>query len=124
MSSLVMTFYVLAFSAVISGCNALLAGTFRPLQSWWELLLATLLAVITAVVSNLTLILAVQRIGSTLTSIMGVMEPVTAVTVGILVFSEPFSLSLAAGVALIALSVVLIMLGKHITAFWRRWRHA
>ena len=123
MSSLVMTFYVLAFSTVISGGNALITGTFRPLQSWWELLLATLLAVVTAVVSNLTLILAVQRIGSTLTSIMGVMEPLTAVTVGILVFSEPFSLSLAAGVALIALSVVLVMLGKRITAFLRP-RHA
>ena len=117
MSSLVMTFYVLAFSTVISGGNAFFSGSFQVLHSWWELLLATLLAVVTAVVSNLTLILAIQRIGSTLTSIMGVMEPVTAVAVGILVFHEPFSLSLVAGVALIAASVVLVMLGKQITAF-------
>ena len=124
MSSLVMTFYVLAFSTVISGCNAVFSGTFQFLHSWRELLLATLLAVVTAVVSNLTLILAVQRIGSTLTSIMGVMEPVTAVAVGILVFSEPFSLSLVVGVALIAASVVLVMLGKQITAFLQRQRQA
>ena len=124
MSSLVMTFYVLAFSTVISGSNAVFSGTFQFLHSWRELLLATLLAVVTAVVSNLTLILAVQRIGSTLTSIMGVMEPVTAVTVGILVFSEPFSLSLVVGVALIAASVVLVMLGKQITAFLQRQRQA
>lgn len=63
MSGLVMTFYVLAFGAVISGANALLSDSFQPLHSWWELLLATLLAVVTAVISNLTLILAVQRIG-------------------------------------------------------------
>ena len=124
MSGLVMTFYVLAFGAVISGGNSLLSGTFQPLHSWWELLLATLLAVVTAVVSNLTLILAIQRIGSTLTSILGVMEPVTAVAVGILVFNEPFSLSLVAGVALIAASVVLVMLGKQITEFLQRFRHA
>ena len=124
MNGLVMTFYVLAFSTVISGCNALLSGSFQPLHSWWEVLLATLLAVITAVVSNLTLILAVQRIGSTLTSIFGVMEPVTAVAVGILVFSEPFSLSLVAGVAFIAVSVVLVMLGKQITAFFHHRGHA
>ena len=124
MSGLVMTFYVLAFGAVISGGNSLLSGTFQPLHSWWELLLATLLAVVTAVVSNLTLILAIQRIGSTLTSILGVMEPVTAVAVGILVFNEPFSLSLVAGVALIAASVVLVMLGKQVTEFLQRFRHA
>lgn len=124
MSGLVMTFYVLAFGAVISGGNSLLSGTFQPLHSWWELLLATLLAVVTAVVSNLTLILAIQRIGSTLTSILGVMEPVTAVAVGILVFNEPFSLSLVAGVALIAASVVLVMLGKQVTEFLQLFRHA
>lgn len=124
MSGLVMTFYVLAFSTVISGGNAVFSGSFQVLHSWWELLLATLLAVVTAVVSNLTLILAIQRIGSTLTSIMGVMEPVTAVAVGILVFHEPFSLSLVAGVALIAASVVLVMLGKQITAFLQRRKPA
>ena len=124
MSGLVMTFYVLAFGALISGGNSLLSGTFQPLHSWWELLLATLLAVVTAVVSNLTLILAIQRIGSTLTSILGVMEPVTAVVVGILVFNEPFSLSLVAGVVLIAASVVLVMLGRQITEFLQRFRHA
>lgn len=124
MSSLVMTFYVLAFGAVFSGANALATGTLRPLHSWWELLLATLLAVVTAVISNLTLILAIQRIGSTLTSIMGVMEPVTAVIVGILVFHEPFSMSLASGVALIAASVLLVMLGRQIAAYFHRHAHA
>lgn len=124
MSGLVMTFYVLAFGTVISGVNALFSGSFQPLRSWWELLLATLLAVVTAVISNLTLILAVQRIGSTLTSILGVMEPVTAVVVGILVFSEPFSMSLVAGVAFIGASVVLVMLGKQITSFFHRHGHA
>ena len=52
------------------------------------------------------------------------MEPVTAVAVGILVFNEPFSLSLVAGVLLIAASVVLVMLGKQVTEFLQRFRHA
>lgn len=124
MNGLVMTFYVLAFSTVISGGNAILSDSFQPLHTWWELLLATLLAVVTAVLSNLTLILAIQRIGSTLTSIFGVMEPVTAVVVGILVFSEPFSMSLVAGVAFIAISVLLVMLSKQITAFFHRHEQA
>lgn len=122
MSGLVMTFYVMLFSALLSLFNAVWTGTFQILHTWRELTLAALLAVITAVLSNLTLILAIQRIGSTMTSVLGVMEPFTAVMVGILVFHEPFSPALAAGVALIAASVLLVMLGGQIRAFLRAWR--
>lgn len=122
MSGLVMTFYVMLFSAVLSLVNALCTGRFQALCSWRELGIAALLAVVTAVMSNLTLILAIQRIGSTMTSVLGVMEPLTAVTVGILVFGEPFSPSLAGGVALIAASVLLVMLGGQIRTVLRKFR--
>ncbi len=120
MSGLVMTFYVMLFSAALSLVNALCTGRFQALASWRELGIAALLAVVTAVMSNLTLILAIQRIGSTMTSVLGVMEPLTAVTMGILVFGEPFSPSLAGGVALIAASVLLVMLGGQIRRFLHR----
>ena len=124
MSGLVMTFYVMLFSAALSLLNALGVGRFQPLSSWRELAIAVLLAVVTAVLSNLTLILAIQRIGSTMTSVLGVLEPLTAVSVGILVFGEPFSPSLAGGVALIAASVLLVMLGGRIRKFLRRAQRA
>ena len=114
MTGLVLTFYVMGFGALCSLANSLATNSFQMLQSWQELALAVLLALVTAVLSNYTLILAVQRIGSTLAAVMGVLEPVTAVVVGILVFNEPFSLSLLTGLALIAVSVVLVMLGGHI----------
>ena len=120
MSGLVMTFYVMLFSAALSLVNALCTGRFQALASWRELGIAALLSVVTAVLSNLTLILAIQRIGSTMTSVLGVMEPLTAVTVGILVFGEPFSPALAGGVALIAASVLLVMLGGQIRRFLHR----
>ena len=117
-----MTFYVMLFSAALSLLNALGTDRFQTLHSWRELAIALLLAVVTAVLSNLTLILAIQRIGSTLVSVLGVMEPLTAVAVGILVFGEPFSPSLAGGVALIAASVLLVMLGGRIQKYLRRAR--
>lgn len=113
-TGLALTFYVMAFGALCSLVNALAANSFQWLQSWQDLVLVILLATVTAVLSNYTLILAVQRIGSTLTAVMGVLEPVTAVLVGILVFSEPFSLSLVTGLVLIAVSVILVMLGGRI----------
>ena len=114
MTGLVLTFYVMGFGALCSLANSLATNSFQMLQSWQDLALAALLALVTAVLSNYTLILAVQRIGSTLAAVMGVLEPVTAVVVGILVFNEPFSLSLVTGLALIAVSVVLVMIGGHI----------
>ena len=63
---------------------------------------------------DLTLVLAIQRIGSTMASVLGVMEPPTAVCVGILVFDEPSSASLWIGMCLICLSVLVVMLGPRI----------
>ncbi|MBD5627379.1 MAG: DMT family transporter [Desulfovibrio sp.] len=110
LGGLVMTFYIMAFGALIALADGLLRGSLQWLDTGPELLSATLLALVTAVFSNLTLILAIRRIGSTLTSVLGVMEPLTAVAVGILVFGEPFTMPLAAGVALITGAVLLVML--------------
>ena len=116
LSGVCMTFYLLLFGALYTGINTVATGTFRLLVSWEELGMAVLLALITAVLSNLTLVLAVQRIGSTLTSVLGVMEPLTAVFVGILVFGEPFTPALVAGVALVAAAVLVVMLARQIRA--------
>ena len=108
MNGLVMTFYVLFFGAAFAFANAVGTGTFQPLSSWWEFMMAALLAV--------------QRIGSTLTSVLGVMEPLTAVFVGILVFNEPFTPALVGGVILISSSVTLVMLGRQVQAIARRFQ--
>ncbi len=115
-SGLSITFWVLFFGMLASLINALASGTFQWLHSWTEAGLAVLLAVVTATISNLTLVLAIQRIGSTMASILGVMEPLTAVTVGILVFNEPATLGVFAGVAVICAAVILVMAGPQILA--------
>lgn len=109
-TGLVMTFYVMVFGALLSFINAFATNSLQWISSLREISLAFCLAIVTAVISNLTLIMAIKRIGSTLTSILGVMEPLTAVFVGIMVFGEPFTLELSAGVILIIVSVLLVML--------------
>ena len=121
-SGLSITFWVLFFGMAASLANAVASGTFQWLHSWEELALAVLLAVVTAAISNLTLVLAIQRIGSTMASILGVMEPLTAVTVGILVFEEPATPGVFAGVAVICAAVVLVMAGPQILAHLRPGR--
>lgn len=122
-SGLSITFWVLFFGTGVSLINALISGTFEILGSWEQLALSLLLAIITAVISNLTLILAIQRIGSTLASILGVGEPLTAVTVGILVFDEPATFAVFSGVAVICAAVVLVMTGPQIQAWLQKRKH-
>ena len=114
MTGLGVTFWVLAFGSLICLGNALAMGSFSLPADLKELGIAFLLAAVTAALSNLTLVLAIQRIGSTMASVLGVMEPPTAVCVGILVFDEPSSASLWIGMCLICLSVLVVMLGPRI----------
>lgn len=111
-SGLVMTFYVMAFGAVISAVDGLALGALQWLSAPPELFGVVMLALVTAVFSNLTLILAIKRIGSTLTAALGVLEPLTAVVMGVIAFHEPFTPPLAFGVALISGAVLLVMLGS------------
>ena len=122
-SGLSITFWVLFFGTGVSLVNALISGTFEIIGTWEQLALSLLLAIITAVISNLTLILAIQRIGSTLASILGVGEPLTAVTVGILVFDEPATFAVFSGVAVICAAVVLVMTGPQIQAWLQKRKH-
>lgn len=122
-SGLSITFWVLFFGTGVSLVNALISGTFEIIGTWEQLALSLLLAIITAVISNLTLILAIQRIGSTLASILGVGEPLTAVTVGILVFDEPATLAVFSGVAVICAAVILVMTGPQIQAWLQKRKH-
>lgn len=111
MNGIVMNFYVMLVGAIFCTFNALFAGELVWLASARNLAIATLLALVTAVISNLTLIFAVRRIGPTLTSILGVLEPLTAVIIGCIVFQEPFTGRLATGSILIIGAVMMVLLG-------------
>lgn len=107
--SLPLTFYILAVGGVIFGLYALATTGIEPVRTWPVAANAVLLALIPTVVSNLTLILAVKNIGASITAILGSMEPVTAVIVGIVHFDEPFDVKYAAGLILIVLSVCTVI---------------
>lgn len=68
------------------------------------------LAFLATIVSDFTLILAVKYAGSTVTAILGSMEPLVAVSVGVIVFSEYFTMKTMLGLVLILVSVALVIL--------------
>lgn len=103
----VITFYVMVFGTIFSLLNALVSSSLQWLDFSENFILAFLLALVTAVISNLALVWSIQKTGSTLAAILGVMEPVTAVIIGITVFKDPFTYGLACGFFLIIISVLL-----------------
>lgn len=84
----------------------------QPISEWHTAGNLILLALIPTVVSNLALVRAVKSIGSTLASVLGAMEPVTAVCVGIFLFGEAFTTSIGVGIALIIAAVMVIILKR------------
>ena len=71
-----------------------------------------MLGLVPTVLSLIFMVKAVKIIGSTPTAILGALEPVTAVTIGVLVFGEVLTGRLIAGILLILGSTVLIALKK------------
>ncbi len=53
-----------------------------------------------------------HAIGSTPTAIMGALEPLTAVIIGVTVFGEIFTLRLGIGIFMILVAVILIVAAK------------
>lgn len=114
MHSRKLAFYVFLFTALTFTAKNCVQGNMQLLPDWPSVGLVLLLAIAPTVISNITLLLAVRHIGGTLTSILGAMEPVTAVVIGACVFGEAFTATEAMGIALILVAVILIILTNRI----------
>lgn len=124
MSGRKLTFYVFVVSTLLFALKATTNQGIQPIPDTMSLVNLILLAIVPTVISNITLIQAVHSIGGTLTAVLGAMEPVTAVGVGVLVFGEPFTANLALGIGLIILAVTIIILSKSIQKALREIRRA
>lgn len=101
------TFYSLLFSSSYYLVKALALKQSLVLPSSKMLLNITLFAFITSVISILSLVFAIKKIGSTSASIMGALEPVVAVGISVVLFSEHLTWKLSIGIVFILLGVVI-----------------
>ena len=105
-----LTFYVLIFSGAFFMLSTLQGGGLQIIPSASAGINLLLMATLPTLLSNLALVRSVKNIGSTLTSVLGAMEPLTAIIVGILVFDESLRGLMVVGIILILVSVSLIVL--------------
>jgi len=110
LSSEVLTFYILLFGTMSFFCVASFSGGVQPVLETSAYIRLFLLAFVPTVISNLALVSAIKYAGSTVTSILGSMEPLVAVLVGVFYFSEYFGINSFIGILLILLSVTMVIL--------------
>lgn len=107
MDALATTFLVMLSCSLLCLGNGAITGSLRWMAQGWPLLYAILLALVTAILSNLCLVAAIKRIGPASVSILGVMEPVTATLAGLALLDEPVSTAIIAGLICSILAVLL-----------------
>lgn len=107
-----LTFYAMMFSSFIFTAKALIAnnGHLASFPDFSSVVCLLSLALVPTIISGITMVKSVHYVGSTITAVLGAMEPLTAVLVGIIAFSEKFTTSLAVGMALIIGAVTIIVL--------------
>lgn len=112
--SLKLTFYILSTGNLFFLANLLVRGEgLAPIPSWKSGIDLFMLALVPTLISNLTLILAVKHIGSTTTAVLGCMEPLTAVVMGILFLGESCSPIQALGIGIILVAVTTVIMARN-----------
>ena len=70
-------------------------------------------ALVPTLISDLTLILAVQHVGSTTTAVLGCMEPLTAVIMGVLFLGESCNFIQSIGICIILIAVTTVIIARN-----------
>lgn len=109
-NAVVLTFYMLLIGAIFFLLYALVRDGIEAVHGWSNWRDITMLALLCTVLSGLTLVMSIKRIGSTLTSILGSMEPLTAVVIGALYFDERLDLATLIGLIAIIVAVIIVII--------------
>lgn len=111
MNNMKLTFYVFIFGGALFLTESIVNnGGVNRLSSFSEYANAISLALIATLLSNIMLMKSIKLIGSTRTSVLGAMESITAVVVGVFIFNENFTFRMLIGMIVILVSITLIVI--------------
>lgn len=108
------TTWIMMLSAVyFIICGLIFDGRITFVTDWKLWLYIAGLGLWSTMVSNFTGVKAVRRIGPTLTSVLGALQPLTAVILGILFLDEHLGIRTVIGIAIIMVTVTFIVIHQH-----------
>ena len=120
-SALKVTFYSMLFCTITILIHSFFDSSLNimPLVNFNMWFYTLFLALVPTIISLLFLIKAIQIVGSTSASILGALEPLTAVLIGVYVFNEKITFWLVIGIVFILFGVLLIVLKDYIDKLFK-----
>ena len=120
-SALKVTFYSMLFCTITILIHSFFDSSLNimPLINFNMWFYTLFLALVPTIISLLFLIKAIQIVGSTSASILGALEPLTAVLIGVYVFNEKITFWLVIGIVFILFGVLLIVLKDYIDKLFK-----
>lgn len=109
-----MTFYALLFGILIYVVRLHFCADVVMPREPLHWLCAFCLALFPTIISLVTMTISIHHIGSTYAAILGALEPITAVVVGVFVFHERLTPRISLGIVTILVAVTLLIAGKKI----------
>lgn len=124
MATIKVTMYVLIVGWIIFAAKSLIDGQLKtPSSEEWYLWFCVLaLSIFPTIISLICTTEAIQYIGSTPTAILGVLEPVTAVFFGVVIFGEILTTRIVIGLILVITSVTFVVAGDNLGKILLRLR--
>lgn len=107
-----LSFYIMFFGLSVYIYNLKSFTNLQVPENPLLWLFAIALAVFPTIISLETITVSIKLVGSTITAILGALEPLTAIFFGVVFFHEELTPRIIAGVALILAGVILIVLRK------------
>ncbi len=104
-----LSFYIMLFGLIVYIYNLNFCTNLQIPSTPFMWICLICLAVFPTIISLETLTVAIKLIGSTTTAILGALEPLTALLVGMLFFNEHMTTKTATGIFLILSGVLLII---------------
>ncbi len=118
-SSIRMSSYKMTFYAMLVCEITLVLYSFTSPELYLHVLpsphawmFAVWLSIVPTILSLVFMTVAVRHVGATPTAILGALEPLTAVAIGVVVFGEELTFRLIVGILFILFAVMLVVLGK------------
>ena len=113
LSSLKLSFYALTFGIILFIVRIMCGNELHSLDNISHYGYVITLALFPTLISLTAMAKAIKYIGPTPTAIMGALEPVTAVLLGIVVLGERPSMWTYLGMVIVVLAITLIITSKH-----------
>lgn len=103
-----LSFYVMLFGLMAFFANLRFGIDLQPLHSLALWLYPAALAVFPTVLSLETLTVSIRIIGPSSAAILGTLEPITAITIGVIAFGEHLTLRIICGIILVLSGVIIV----------------